>query len=71
MRLEQTTSNDHAGSVLCWQLSKGAPVMAIRSCKGSNSIDAWIWHSSVTNVSTASKGKHRLPSSKNEGKQFV
>jgi len=71
MGLVQTTSNDHAGGVLCWQLSKGAPVMVIRSCKGSNSIDAWIWHSSMTNVSTSSKAKQCLPSSKNEGKQSV
>ena len=71
MRLVQTTSNDHAGGVLCWQLSKGAPVMVIRSCRGSNSIDAWIWHILLTSVSTGSKAKQRLPSSKNEGKQSV
>ena len=39
--------------------------------KVNNSIDAWIWHRSMTNVSTGSKAKQRLPSSKNEGKQSV
>ncbi len=71
MRLVQTTSNDHADGVLCWQLSKGAPVVVSRSCRGSNSIDAWIWHSSMTNVTKDSKPRQPLLSSKNEGKQSM
>ena len=29
----QTTSNDHAGCVLCWRLSKGAPAVVSQHAK--------------------------------------